>query len=120
MILIIAVVVPLLAACDDDDDEETTTVTVTTTTTTTPSATTQPPATTTTSQPPAAGVTIESSIGEILDAPGGEALLRKCLGDEVVDNPQLSMAFGMNLPTIAPMSGGVITDEMVACVEEGL
>jgi len=32
----------------------------------------------------------------------------------------MSMAFGMNLPTIAPMSGGVITDEMVACVEEGL
>jgi len=75
----------------------------------------------TTSQPPAAGgLTIDASIGEILDAPGGEAILRECLGDEIVDNPQMSMAFGMNLPTIAPMSGGVITDEMVACVKEGL
>jgi len=77
-----------------------------------PSATSQPPA--------AAGVTVDSTIGEILDAPGGEAVLRECLGDEAVDNPQLSMAFGMNLATIAPMSGGVITDEMVACVDEGL
>jgi len=75
----------------------------------------------TTSQPPVATeLTIESPIGQIMDAPGGEALLRKCLGDEVVDNPQMSLAFGMNLPTIAPISGGVITDEMVACVDEGL
>jgi len=74
-----------------------------------------------TSQPPVARVpTIESSIGEILDNPDGEAILRECLGDEIVDNPQMSMAFGMDLPTIAPMSGGAITDEMVACVEEGL
>jgi len=69
---------------------------------------------------PASSLTIDSSIGEILDDPGGEALLRKCLGDEIVDNPQMSMAFGMSLPTIAPMSGGVITDEMLACVSEGL
>jgi len=74
----------------------------------------------TTSQPPAQRVTIDSPIGEILDNPDGEAILRECLGDESVDNPQMSMAFGMNLPTIAPMSGGVITDEMLACVEEGL
>jgi len=65
-------------------------------------------------------VTIKSKIKEILDAPGGEEVLRKCLGDEAVDNPQLSMAFGMSLPTVAPMSGGLLTDEMVACVDEGL
>jgi len=75
----------------------------------------------TTSQPPVAReLTIESPIGQILDNPDGEAILRECLGDEIVDNPQMSMAFGMNLLTIAPMSRGVITDEMVTCVQEGL
>jgi len=65
-------------------------------------------------------VTIKSKIKEILDAPGGEGVLRQCLGDEAVDNPQLSMAFGMSLPSVAPLSGGLITDEMLACVDEGL
>jgi len=65
-------------------------------------------------------VTIKSKIKEILDAPGGEAVLRQCLGDEAVDNPQLSMAFGMTLPSVAPLSGGLITKEMLACVDEGL
>jgi len=123
-LMLLLTTMPLLAACDDDDEEITrvTTTQVTTTTETTRAiateATTTPQTTTTTA--PAGSLTIDSSIGEILDDPGGEVLLRKCLGDEIVDNPQMSMAFGMNLPTIAPMSGGVITDEMLACVNEGL
>jgi len=122
--ILLLMIMPLLAACDDDDDETTrvTTTQVATTTETTKAtateATTTPQTTTTTA--PAGSLTIDSTIGEILDDPGGEALLRKCLGDEIVDNPQMSMAFAMNLPTIAPMSGGVITDEMLACVNEGL
>jgi hypothetical protein len=32
----------------------------------------------------------------------------------------VKMGYGMSLPTIAPMSGGKITDAMVACVKEGL
>jgi len=88
-----------------------------TTTTTQPTTTAAP----TMSQPPAAReLTIESPIGQIMDAPGGEALLRKCLGDERVDDPQFPLAFGMNLPAVAPISRGAITDEMVTCVEEGL
>jgi len=102
-LILLLLTMPLLAACSDDDDGEITGVTTTQVTATTA---------------PASSLTIDSSIGEILD--DGEALLRKCLGDEIVDNPQMSMAFGMSLPTIAPMSGGVITDEMLACVSEGL
>jgi len=85
-----------------------------------PTSTTKAPATPTTTKPTATTVTIESTIGEIMDAPGGEAVLRECLGDEIVDNPQISTVLGKNLPAIAPMSGGVIIDEMVACVDQGL
>ncbi|MFC1925881.1 alpha/beta hydrolase domain-containing protein [Chloroflexota bacterium] len=70
-------------------------------------------------EPEPEGLTINSSIQDILAYPGGEALLRSCLGDELVDNPQFSMAGGYSVPQLAGLSAS-ITEEMVACVEAGL
>jgi len=57
-------------------------------------------------------------VGAIMDLPGGEELLNKCGID--TSNPQFPMMAAMSLNTVAPMSGGQITDEMLACIEEGL
>ncbi|MFA4837107.1 MAG: carboxypeptidase regulatory-like domain-containing protein, partial [Dehalococcoidia bacterium] len=62
--------------------------------------------------------TIDSTLGEIMANPQGEAILRQCLGDTIVN--QLGAAFGLSLPTVAPMSQGAITNEMVACVQTQL
>jgi len=80
-----------------------------------PPTTTEQPAT---SKPPASRVTIDSPVGAIMDLPGGEDLMNECGFD--TSNPQFSMMFPMSLPTLVPMAGGQITDEMVACVAEGL
>jgi len=71
-----------------------------------------------TATPAVGGITIESSIGEIIETPGGKGILRECGFD--VDNPQLSQAFGLTLKAIAPFTGGVVNDEMIACVDAGL
>jgi len=70
-----------------------------------------------TTTPSAGALTIDSTIEEILADPAGEAILRECLGNERVDDPQFSMAFPFTLPFIAPKSNGLVTDEMVACVD---
>jgi len=80
-----------------------------------PPATTAPPVT---SKPPAQKVTLDSPVGAIMDLPGGEDLLNECGID--TSNPQFPMMAPMSLNTVAPMSGGQITDEMLACIEEGL
>jgi len=80
-----------------------------------PPTTTAPPVT---SKPPAQKVTLDSPVGAIMDLPGGEELLNECGID--TSNPQFPMMAPMSLNTVAPMSGGQITDEMLACIEEGL
>jgi hypothetical protein len=69
---------------------------------------------------PTAALTINSTIGELYDNQDANKILRECLGDAVVDNPQFSMGFGFDLPTLVPMSGGKFTDAMVTCLDEGL
>jgi len=65
-------------------------------------------------------VTIDSTINEIMALTGGEDLLRECLGDDIVDGGLVSMGGSMSLPTIQPMSQGMVTDDMIDCVEAGL
>ncbi|MDD5094321.1 MAG: hypothetical protein PHV74_08095 [Dehalococcoidia bacterium] len=131
MALILVASMVVMVACDDDEDETTPPAKTTaappppTTPVAPPPPTTPvapPPPTTPVAPPPTtpAELSIESSIGDLLDNPDTEALLRQCIGDEIIDNPQLSAAFGMDLPTVAPMSGGKITDAMVQCVKDGL
>jgi len=47
-------------------------------------------------------------------------LLRECLGDTIVDMGLLTQAGSMSLVTVQPMSQGMITDDMLDCVEAGL
>ncbi|MBN1655288.1 MAG: hypothetical protein JXA30_16095 [Deltaproteobacteria bacterium] len=65
-------------------------------------------------------LTIQSKIGEIMASPDGEAVLRKCFGDEGVDNPRFSEMFEYDLPYLAGQSNGLIGDDIVNCVDQGL
>lgn len=65
-------------------------------------------------------LTVESTVGEIMADPNGEVVLRACFSDEGVDNPRFAEMYNMNLPTVAPMSNGQISDEVVTCVDNGL
>jgi len=67
---------------------------------------------------PTAGVTINSTIQQILDYPGGEALLRNCLG-AIMDHPMFGQMKGMTVPELNSASASV-TDAMEACVKAGL
>ncbi|MDD5093655.1 MAG: ABC transporter substrate-binding protein [Dehalococcoidia bacterium] len=116
--LILSLVAVGTIACGDDDEDTPTPAPAATTPA--PAATTPAPAATTPAPAGDEELTIESSIGDLLDNPDTEALLRKCVGDELIDNPAFSAAFGMDLVTVAPMSQGRITDETVQCVKDGL
>ncbi|MFC1924847.1 hypothetical protein ACFLXA_05755 [Chloroflexota bacterium] len=66
-------------------------------------------------------LTIDNTINEIIELEGADAMLRACLGDEIMDGGLVSMGGSMSLPTIQGMAPpGTITDEMLDCVEAGL
>lgn len=60
-------------------------------------------------------LSIDSTIGEILDNPQAKAIVDKHLPD-FSSNPQLAMAKGFSLKMVAGMSGGKITQEMLDSV----
>ena len=62
---------------------------------------------------------INSTIGQLLDNPDTKAVIDKCIPG-FSTNPQVSLARGMTLAQIQPLSSGAITNDMVACVADGL
>ena len=64
-------------------------------------------------------ITIDSKIGEILADPKGKAVLDKHV-PAFSTNPQISMAKGMTLKVIAPMSGGKLTPAILKAIDEDL
>ncbi len=79
-----------------------------------------PPTPETSPTPTVAAFTIKSALGELIENPDTQAILRECLGDEAVDHPDLQKAYALDLPTLVVLSGGTISDEMVACVDANL
>ena len=64
-------------------------------------------------------LSIDSTLGEILADEKGKAVLEKHLPG-VTSMPQIEMAKGYSLKTIAPMSQGRITDELLKAIDEDL
>ena len=79
-----------------------------------------PTPTATSPTPTVAAFTIKSALGELIENLDTQAILRECLGDEAVDHPDLPKAYMLDLPTLVVLSGGMISDEMVACVDANL
>ena len=67
----------------------------------------------------AAYSTAATSIGTLMDDPVAKVILARHL-PAVVSNPQFEMARGMTLADIAPMSGGVITDDAMRAIDKEL
>ena len=65
------------------------------------------------------GYSIDSKVGELLDNAAPRAVIDKHM-PELATNPQIGMARGMSLKMIAGFSGGKITKEMLAAVNEDL
>ncbi|SMB21543.1 conserved protein of unknown function [Sterolibacterium denitrificans] len=65
------------------------------------------------------GYSIDSKVGELLDNAGPRAVIDQHM-PELATNPQIGMARGMSLKMIAGFSGGKITKEMLAAVDEDL
>lgn len=63
----------------------------------------------------------DSSIGDLLDDAASHAVLIKHMPG-IADHPQIGMAkaMGLSLKAVAGFSGGKITDEMLAAVEQEL
>ena len=64
-------------------------------------------------------LSIDSTLGEILADEKGKAVLEKHLPG-VTSMPEIDMAKGYSLRAIAPMSQGLITDEMLKAIAEDL
>ncbi len=64
-------------------------------------------------------LSIDSTLGEILDDEKGKAVLEKHLPG-VSANPAIAQAKGMTLKAIAPMSQGMISDDMLKAISEEL
>lgn len=62
---------------------------------------------------------ITSKVGELLDNPAPRAIIDKHI-PEMAGNPQIAMARGMSLKIVASMSGGKITQAMLAAVDAEL
>lgn len=62
-------------------------------------------------------ITIDSKIGDILADEKAKAILDKHMPGTST-NPQISMASGMTLKMVAPLSGGKITPEIIKAIEE--
>jgi hypothetical protein len=68
----------------------------------------------------AASLSIDSTIGEILADEQGRAVLAKYVPADVLSSPQVEMAKGMTLRVMAPMSQGLITDEILQSIDDDL
>lgn len=70
--------------------------------------------------------TLDSKVGDIMEATGGEALLRQVLGNPFVDgliaNEAMAYSMSMNVMILAANGAnpGVVTDEMIDALEAGL
>ncbi len=64
-------------------------------------------------------LSIDSTLGEILADEKGKAVLEKHLPG-VSTNPAIAQARGMSLKAIAPMSQGMINDDMLKAIAEDL
>jgi hypothetical protein len=62
---------------------------------------------------------IDSTVGELLDNAAPRAVIDKHM-PELASNPQIGMARGMSLKIVAGFSGGKITNEMLAAVNDDL
>ncbi len=60
-----------------------------------------------------------TTIGELLDNPDSKAVLDTHLPG-FADNPQIEMARGMTLRFVAPMSGGMVSDEAMDAIDTDL
>ena len=58
----------------------------------------------------------ESTIQELLDNPTSRAFMEANM-DELVNHPMLGMIKGMSLKSVAPFSGGKLTDELLAKID---
>jgi hypothetical protein len=70
------------------------------------------------------GLSADSTIKDILDNPQGKEIFRKHLGDEALNNPQLSQAMGFSLRMvqgfIEGQAPGMFTKEMLETVDAEL
>ena len=64
-------------------------------------------------------LSIDSTLGEILDDERGKAVLEKHLPG-VSTNPDVAQVRGMALKALAPMSQGMINDDMLKAISEEL
>lgn len=56
---------------------------------------------------------IDTTVGELLDNAAPRAVIDRLM-PELPSHPQIGMARGMSLKAIAPFSGGIITEELLA------
>ena len=71
------------------------------------------------SAPAAPALTIDSSIKYLLADPETAAILEKHLPG-VAEHPARAQFEDMSLPEVAPMSGGAVTDEIIAAIDADL
>lgn len=64
-------------------------------------------------------LSIDSKIGELLADEQAKAILEKYLSG-LSNHPQLAMAMGMSLRAVAPMSQGMVTEEILQAIEADL
>jgi len=64
-------------------------------------------------------LSLENKLKELVDDPGGRAVLEKHLS-EMADSPQLDMAMGFTLPQLASFVPNVLTPEVLAAIAEDL
>ncbi len=69
--------------------------------------------------PAAPALTIDTSIKYLLADPEAAAILEKHLPG-VAEHPARAQFEDMSLPEVAPMSGGVVTDEIIAAIDADL
>lgn len=63
--------------------------------------------------------TTQSTIGELLDNEGSKAIMEKHIPG-ISTHPMIGMGRGFALAMVAPMSGGMITPELLARIEADL
>ncbi|RLC86524.1 MAG: beta-glucosidase [Chloroflexi bacterium] len=68
---------------------------------------------------PGTGLSVDSTLREILDDPGGKAVLEKHLGD-LLQAPQIDMAMGFSLTQIAPFVPDVLTPQKLKEINDDL
>ena len=64
-------------------------------------------------------LTIDSTLGELLGDEKAKAILEKHIPD-ISSHPQLAMAKGFTLKAIAPMSGGMLTQDKLDAIAKDL